>query len=80
MRTVSADALLPTAATLASLASNEVTAAFIMAAPGDSVAKAMLALLEVEDDEGFSNAGGLLHQWQRTAMGHTCCAGGQHLH
>lgn len=48
------------AATLASLASNEVTAAFIMAAPGDSVAKAMLALLEVEDDEGFSNAGGWL--------------------
>ncbi|WIA12059.1 hypothetical protein OEZ85_012136 [Tetradesmus obliquus] len=45
------------AATLASLASNEVTAAFIMAAPGDSVAKAMLTLLEVEDDEGFSNAG-----------------------
>jgi hypothetical protein len=59
--------LLPSAATLASLASNEVTAAFIMAAPGDSVARAMLALLEVEDDEGFSNTGGLLHHWQGEA-------------
>jgi hypothetical protein len=59
-----AGVLLPSAATLASLASNEVTAAYVMAAPGDSVAKAMLALLEVEDNEGFSNAGGLLHQWQ----------------
>lgn len=44
-------------ATLATLASNEETAAFIMAATGDSVAKAMLALLEVEDEDSFSHAG-----------------------
>ncbi|KAF8071180.1 hypothetical protein HT031_001262 [Scenedesmus sp. PABB004] len=44
-------------ATLASLASNNVAAGFIMAAPGDSVARAVLALLEVEDDPGFSSAG-----------------------
>jgi hypothetical protein len=62
--------VLPAAATLASLASNEVTAAFIMAAPGDSVAKAMLALLEVEDDEGFSNAGesGCMAAWSRAEL------------
>lgn len=44
-------------ATLASLASNEQTATFIMRAPGDTVTKAMLALLEVEDEAGFSNSG-----------------------
>ena len=56
-------------ATLASLASNEQTAGFIMHAPGDSVAKAMLALLEVEDEPGFSNPGGLK---QLYTLG--CCA------
>lgn len=45
------------AATLASMASHEATAGFIIAAPNDSVAGAVLALLEVEDDPGFSNAG-----------------------
>eukprot|EP00879_Flechtneria_rotunda_P023560 GHRR01024925.1.p1 GENE.GHRR01024925.1~~GHRR01024925.1.p1 ORF type:complete len:713 (+),score=291.71 GHRR01024925.1:1579-3717(+) len=45
------------ASTLASLASNFTTAGFIITAPGDSVVKAVIALLEVEDDPGFSNAG-----------------------
>lgn len=35
------------AATLASLAGNETAAGFIMQAPGDSVAKTVLTLLEV---------------------------------
>jgi hypothetical protein len=37
------------AATMASLAGNETTAGFIMHAPGDSVAKTVLTLLEVGD-------------------------------
>lgn len=35
------------AATLASMAGNETVAGFIMTAPGDSVAKAAMTLLEV---------------------------------
>lgn len=44
-------------ATLASLASNEQCAGFIMDAPNDSVLKAVLTLLEVEEEEEFSNSG-----------------------
>lgn len=47
------------AATLATLASHETCAGFIMAAPGSSSVKSLLALSEVEDDEGFTHAGGL---------------------
>jgi hypothetical protein len=46
------------AATLASLAGNETAAGFIMSAPGDSVVKTVMTLLEVEDEPGFSSTGG----------------------
>lgn len=67
-------------ATLASLASHEKTASFIMDAPGDSVAKAMLALLEVEDEPGLSNAGPLLTMAAETSNSRSLISMHLHLH
>lgn len=45
------------AATLATMAAHERCAGFIMEAPGDSVVKTVLELVEVEDEGGFTSAG-----------------------